>query len=446
MGAERRATVKRSQGVAPPPQRRSKSLPSGVKVVPISFSQVVRAYKKVRKNRGGAGVDGRTLANFEADLQGNLYCLWNRLTSGSYLASPVREVAIPKSDGGIRKLGIPTVEDRIAQQVIKSYLEPRLDRLFHATSYGYRSQKNAHQALHQVRRHCRRYFYCIDMDIKSFFDEVSHELLMKALRKHVSEEWVLRLITTWLRAPIQQADGKQRNRIGRGTPQGGVISPLLSNLFLHYVLDEWLARKYGKGIELVRYADDAVVFCRTAREAEHVLGLIRQRIQSCELRLHPAKTKIVHCKTQMSQGQNDYPVYFDFLGHRFQPRTKRRRDGSLFLAFDGAISPSSERRITEELRQSNFQRWVYVGIEVIAAKFNAKLRAWWAYYGELDRFRVRRIFERFNFRLLKWVIKKYRRFGGSFRKAGRWLRNLAKRRPNLFHHWKYGVTANQGIA
>lgn len=445
MEAERRATVERSGRVEPPPQRRSKSLPSGIKVLPISFSQVVNAYKKVRKNRGGAGVDGQTLEDFAQDLQGNLYRLWNRLTSGSYHASPVREVEIPKSDGGIRKLSIPTVEDRIAQQVIKSYLEPRLDRLFHPSSYGYRSQKNAHQALRQVQRHCRRYFYCIDMDIKSFFDEVSHDLLMKALRKHVSESWVLRLIETWLRAPIREADGSERLRIGRGTPQGGVISPLLSNLFLHYVLDEWLKRTYS-GVELVRYADDAVVFCRTAREAEYVLRLIRERMQACELRLHPDKTKIVHCKTEMSQGQNDYPVYFDFLGYRFQPRTKRRRDGSLFLSFDGAILPKSERRITEELRQSNFQRWVFVGIEVIAAKFNAKLRGWLNYYGELDRFKVRRIFERFNFRLLKWAIKKYERFKGSFRKAGRWLRSLAKKKPHLFHHWKYGITANQGIA
>jgi hypothetical protein len=195
-------------------------------------------------------------------------------------------------------------------------------------------------------------------------------------------------------------------RIGRGTPQGGVISPLLSNLFLHYVLDEWLRRRCD-GVELVRYADDAVVFCKSARRAHEVLGLIRERMQVCELRLHPDKTKIVHLRTEVSPQKRGYPVYFDFLGYRFQPRTKRRANGSLFLGFDGAISPKSERRITEELRQSNFQRWVFASIEVIAAKFNAKLRGWLNYYGELDRFRVRRIFERFNFRLLKWAIKKY---------------------------------------
>ena len=339
MGVERRAGVKRPLGVAPPLQRRSKSLPTGVKVYPITFSQVRNAYKKVKRSGGRAGgVDGQSLEDYGHHLTANLYRLWNRLTSGSYHASPVREVDIPKADGGVRKLGIPTVEDRIAQQVIKSYLEPRLDPLFHPHSYGYRSKRNAKQALREVRRQCWAYDYCIDLDIKSFFDEVSHDLLLKALRKHVSEKWVLRLIEQWLRAPIVEASGEWRIRVGRGTPQGGVISPLLSNLFLHYVLDVWLERKHP-GLALIRYADDAIVCCRSAARAELVLKSIGERMTECGLRLHPVKTKIVFCKKGGSVQQSDYPVCFDFLGYRFQPRTKRSsKSGKLFLGSSSQFS------------------------------------------------------------------------------------------------------------
>lgn len=440
MEIERRAGVKRKGRVEPSSQRRSRSLPCHFKVVPIYLSDVIKAYKKVKRNKGAAGVDGQSLSDFAENLGQNLYNLWNRLTSGNYQVSPVKEVEIPKSDGGVRKLGIPTVTDRIAQEVIKSYLEPRLDRIFSPYSYGYRSQKNAHKAICQVRKNCWRYQYAIDLDIKSFFDEVSHDLLMKALRKHVSEKWVLDLINKWLNAPIEEKDGKYRYRIGQGTPQGGVISPLLSNLFLHYVLDAWLV-KVAPRLTMVRYADDAIIHCRTAKEAEWLMRRLRQRMEACSLRLHPDKTKIVQCKKEGSPPEADYPLHFDFLGYRFQPRTKQRKNGSKYLSYDCAISPKSEKRITEVLRESNFQRWSFVGIEVIAAKFNAKLRGWYNYYGEIEKFLVRRIFERFNYRLLKWAIKKYKRLKGSFRKAGRWLRNLASVRPDLFHHWKHKITS-----
>lgn len=440
MGVERRVGVKRPRGGSASPQRRRKTIPTEVKVVPITFKMVMDAYVKVKRNGGSAGVDGVSLEDFAANLHDNLYCLWNRLTSGNYHSFAVRQVGIPKKDGRTRYLGIPTVADRIAQQVIKSYLEPRFDALFSPRSYGYRSQKNAHQALRQVRRNCWKFKYVIDMDIKSFFDEVSHDLLLKAVRKHVAEEWVIKLITHWLRAPIQTPEGELIVKQGRGTPQGGVISPLLSNLFLHYALDAWLEREYPS-VKHVRYADDVIIHCRNAVEAEAVLAAVKARMHACKLRLHPDKTKVVCCQL-IGKRPEGYPVVFDFLGYRFQPRTARRRDGVLFLSYDCAISPESEKRITAELRESNFQRWTGSTLHTIARVFGPKLRGWLGYYGELERFRVRRIFERFNFRLLRWVVKKYRRFRGSYPRAAEWLRALARREPGLFPHWQRGYIYN----
>lgn len=436
MEKERRARVRRRRKGTASSQRRSKTIPIEVRVIPITYKMVMDAYVKVKKNKGSAGVDSVSLDDFADRLHDNLYSLWTKLSSGNYHSFAVKEVGIPKKDGKIRYLGIPTVADRIAQQVIKSYLEPRLDQLFSPTSYGYRSKKNAHQALRQVRKNCWKYSYLIDMDIKGFFDEVSHELLLKAVRKHVPEKWIVDLITYWLCAPIRTADGELKVKIGKGTPQGGVISPLLSNLFLHYVLDAWLAKNYPS-VEYVRYADDVIVHCSSAKQAEEVLAAIDNRMGECQLQLHPDKTKIVCCHPVASRS-SDYPKVFDFLGYRFQPRTAKRQDGTLFLSYNCAISPENEKRIIAELRDSQFQRWTGSTIEEIAVTFAAKLRGWLNYYGELDKYQVRRIFDRFNFRLLRWVKKKYGRFKGSYRKAAAWLRRMAKEKPSLFPHWLKG--------
>lgn len=436
MALERRAGVKRTPKETASPQRRSRTIPAGFKVLPITYKMVMDAYVKVRRNKGSAGVDGESLADYAVNLRDNLYCLWNRLTSGNYQSMAVRRVEIPKKDGSKRKLGIPTVTDRIAQQVIKSYLEPRLNQLFHVHSYGYRSMMNAHQALKRVRSNCRQYDYVIDMDIKSFFDEVDHDLLMRAVCKHVPEGWIRALIVHWLRAPVQTNDGELEVSQGRGTPQGGVISPLLANLYLHYVFDAWMDKHYGH-LEFVRYADDIIVHCRTAAEAEQVLAAIDGRMKQCKLRLHPEKTKIVFCLQSRNRDEN-YPVVFDFLGHRFQPRSSRKRGGEMFLTYGCAISPTSEQRITEELRQSNFQCWTNTSIEQLAEFYNHRLRGWLNYYGELEKYLVRRIFRRFNYRLLRWAVKKFKRFRKSYRKAAKWLRSLAQKKPGLFAHWQRG--------
>ena len=239
------------------------------KPIPITKEMVRDAYRHVRSNKGSAGVDEEDLQKFEENLLPNLYKLWNRLSSGSYFPKPVKEVIIPKSGGGERKLGIPTVTDRIAQQVVKAFIEPRLESEFMANSYGYRPHKNAHQAIEQVRQNTRQYAWVVDMDISKFFDEVDHELLMKAVERHVSEKWVKMYIRRWLETPISTKEGLVA-KTGCGTPQGGVISPLLANLFLHYVLDKWIEKTFPT-VAFVRYADDVIVHCISEQQSHYVL-------------------------------------------------------------------------------------------------------------------------------------------------------------------------------
>ncbi len=359
-------------------QRRIKSkLTRGI---PITKQMVWSAYKKVRSNGKAAGIDGETIALYEEQLSSNLYRLWNRMSSGSYFPSAVREVSIPKGDGKERLLGIPTVGDRIAQEVIKSYLEPRLEREFSESSYGYRPLKNTHQAVAQVKKNVREYAWVLDMDISGFFDNMSHEKLMKALQRHVSEKWVLMYVERWLRTPSMN---KQRELTTRkkGTPQGGVISPLLANLFLHYAFDKWFEKNYPR-LKFVRYADDIIVHCRTEEEAKGMLSKIKERMHGCELALNENKTKLVHCKTANRASQFKV-VKFDFLGFSFQPRpAKSSRTNKLFLSYDCSISKKSENKIAEELRKSKFHQWTNSTIEEIAKTFNPKLRGWLNYYGK----------------------------------------------------------------
>lgn len=406
------------------------------KGIPITKRMVWEAYQKVKSNQGTGGVDRISLQEYELDLSNRLYVLWNRLSSGSYFPSPVREREIPKGDGKVRKLGIPTISDRIAQQVIKSYVEPRLERVFHKNSYGYRPKRNAHQAIELVRQGVRKFDWVIDMDIAGYFDSVSHALLRKALERHVSESWVMLYINRWLIAPIQQADGELTHRIGKGTPQGGVISPLLGNLFLHYVFDQWLNLTHP-GVDFVRYADDIIVHCRSHEEAKELLGKINSRMKSCDLQLHEVKTKIVFCKKYRKRSNHPI-VTFDFLGYRFQPRPTALKSGQLFLGYDCAISKSSEKKIVEKIRRTNFQNWTNRSIEEIADYFNPKLRGWLTYYGKYRRRHLSRLFKIFHQRLTNWVRKRYKKLNKSYIKACKWLRCYKAKNPELFVHWKYG--------
>src|ERR1700758_3683260 len=304
------------------------------------------AYKAVKSNGGAAGVDGQTIEAFEADLARNLYRIWNRMSSGSYFPPPVKAVPIPKKNGGQRILGVPTVSDRIAQMGIKQLIEPELDQIFLPDSYGYRPRKSALDAVGVTRQRCWKYDWVLEFDIKGLFDNLPHDLLLKAVRKNVQCKWALLYIERWLTAPMEK-DGERTERT-RGTPQGGVISPVLSNLFLHYAFDLWMERTLPD-LPWCRYADDGLVHCRTEEEAVAVKAMLRERFAECQLTMHPDKTKIVCCRDSNRRGI--YPnVSFDFLGYCFRPRRAMNRNGKLFCSFSPAVSPSAIKSMRETIR------------------------------------------------------------------------------------------------
>jgi len=308
----------------------------------ISKRAVWEAYRKVKENRGAAGVDGQSLEDFERDLANNLYKLWNRMTSGSYFPPPVLAVEIPKADGGRRRLGVPTVSDRIAQMVVKRAFEPAVEPYFHPDSYGYRPGRSALQAVGVTRQRCWQHDYVLEFDIKGLFDAINHRLLMRAVAKHTDCRWVRLYIERWLVAPFEQADGTRVARAS-GTPQGGVVSPLLANLFLHYVFDKWMERHFPAN-PFARYADDGVVHCRSEAQARHLKARLDERFGECGLELHPRKTRVVCCNVRRPRGDEVHNK-FDFLGYCFRPRLVRNRTGPMFVGFTPAISPASAKRV-----------------------------------------------------------------------------------------------------
>lgn len=439
MGVERRVGVEQSIEALTTAGDGGKINAEMTKHLPISKQMVYAAYLKVKSNKGASGVDKVSLKAYESKLGSNLYVLWNRLGSGSYFPPPVLEVEIPKGDGGVRKLGIPTVEDRIAQQVIKAYLEPRFETIFKDTSYGYRPGRSAHNALQAVRQQVWRQAWVLDMDIKGFFDNVRHDLLNKALAKHVPEEWVLMYINRWLESGILTTTGSVTYREGRGTPQGGVISPLLANLYLHYAVDAWLELEHPE-VKYVRYADDIIIHAQTETQIRRVQSTLAIRLQNCGLEMHPEKTKIVFCKKSNRSSSSHGVHKFDFLGYSFQPRTTKDRRGQVFVNYDCAISHKSEKKIKAYLRQTKFHLWNQASVEDLAIYFNEKIIGWYNYYGKFNKYRLSRIFTAFHDRLKKWLCRRYKRFKKSHRKADQWLRNLIANQPDLFYHWKRGFT------
>jgi len=436
MGVERRAEVVQLKMDFTTLENQRRTNPTLTRGIPITKQMVWSAYKKVRSNKGSAGIDNQTLAEYKENLEDNLYKLWNRMSSGSYFPEAVKEVSIPKADGKRRKLGIPTVSDRIAQEVIKSYIEPKLDKEFSEHSYGYRPLKNSHQALAQVKKNVLKYAWVVDMDISNFFDNMSHEKVLLALERHVEEKWVSMYAKRWLTTPMQDKKGTTTKR-ERGTPQGGVISPLLANLFLHYTFDKWFEIHYPK-LSFVRYADDIIVHCNSEEESREVLKAIKERMSACELSLNEEKTKIVYCKTA-NRKLPFKTVKFDFLGFSFQPRpATSSRTNKLFLSYDCAISRKAELVIAKELRESKFHQWTSSTLAELAKTFNPKLRGWLNYYGKFRPYMLNRVFGLFNWRLIKWSVKKYKRFKGSMRKAGDWIRQTAQNYSYLFVHWQHG--------
>jgi group II intron reverse transcriptase/maturase len=403
---------------------------------------VWEAYQRVRANRGAAGVDGESLTAFEKDLKGNLYKVWNRMSSGSYIPPPVRLVEIPKESGGTRPLGIPTVADRVAQTVAKMVLEPQVEPVFHADSYGYRPGRSALDAVGTARKRCWEADWVIDLDIKAFFDSIPHDLVERAVAHHTDIPWVRLYIARWLRAPVQRPDGTLEERT-KGTPQGGVISPLLANLFLHYAFDVWMQRSFPS-VRFERYADDALVHCTSEREARSVLEAIRGRFAQCGLELHPVKTRIVYCKDDDRPGEYEH-VRFDFLGYTFQPRRAKNRWGKFFVSFLPAISTKAAKAIRKTMREwrmastRNNQR-----LEDLARVVNPVVRGWMNYYGRFYRSKCVQVLRHLNEALAAWARRKYKRLRRRERASMHWLGRIVRRDPNLFVLWQLGVRPEAG--
>lgn len=401
----------------------------------ISKQVVWSAYKRVKANRGSAGIDGQIIEEFEENLKDNLYKIWNRMSSGCYFPPPVKLVEIPKKTGGKRGLGIPTVEDRVAQMVVKLYFEPKVEPIFHKDSYGYRPNKSALDAIGQARKRCWKYDYVIEFDIKGLFDNIDHELLMRAVQKHTNEPWTLMYIERWLKVPFLNSEGHKIYRKS-GTPQGGVISPVLANLFLHYAFDVWMVRT-NPHAPFERYADDAIIHCKTESEAEEILIKLRQRMKECKLELHPEKTKIIYCKDK--DRQKEYQVTeFDFLGYTFRRIFIKDRLGRLQFNFLPSVSKKSAKAFRDKIKAMKIQRFSGSRIEIIAEMVNPTVRGWLNYFTKYNPSAVKYSIDCLNRRLVKWAMCKFKRFKGHRARAEKWLKELAKREPKMFSHWALG--------
>ena len=401
----------------------------------IPKREVWEAFKKVKANQGAAGVDGQSILEFEANLADNLYKLWNRLSAGSYFPPPVRRVDIPKgTGGGTRMLGIPTVADRVAQEVVRRNLVPRLEPVFHADSYGYRPGRSAIDAVRIARQRCWRYDWVLDLDVQAFFDSLDHELLLRALRKHTDVPWVLLYVERWLKAPMQGEDGSLEPR-DAGTPQGGVASPILANLFLHYAFDMWMARNHPR-IPFERYADDVICHCRTRREAEALQASLEARFVSCGLALHPTKTRIVYCKD--TNRRDSYPdVTFDFLGYTFQPRLAAWHGGKQFgVSFLPAAAGKALKEIRRVIRRWGLQRRSDKALDDLARMFNPYIRGWINYYSHFYKSALRPTLRRIDVHLIKWARRKFKRLRQKSKGARAWLARVIRTSPGLFAHWK----------
>ena len=392
----------------------------------------------MKAKAGGAGVDRQSLDDFGKDRQNNLYKLWNRMSSGCYFPPPVKAVPIPKKQGGTRILGVPTVADRIAQTVVKLVFEPKVEPIFLKDSYGYRPNKSALDAVGVTRKRCWQYDWVLEFDIVGLFDNIPHDLLMKAVRKHTHCKWVILYIERWLKAPMQEADGKLVERTC-GTPQGGVISPVLSNLFLHYVFDVWMERNHPSK-PWCRYADDGLVHCKTKHDAEMLLQALRKRFSECGLELHPKKTKIVYCKDSHRK-ESHSEIKFDFLGFTFRPRVAmNNKTQEVFVSFAPAVSGSSQKSMRAKTRKMGWRNRTELSLEEIAKCYNPVLQGWINYYGSYYRSELYPVWRHFNKTLVAWARKKYKGFGRSKIKAAIFLQEIARREPALFAHWRAGMT------
>ncbi len=399
------------------------------------------AWERVKANKGAYGVDKESIEDFESNLKDNLYKIWNRMSSGTYFPPPVRAVEIPKSDGSKRLLGIPTVSDRVAQTVVKRHLESIVESKFHEDSYGYRPGKSALDAVGVARKRCWRQDWCVDLDIKGFFDNLDHNLMMKAIRFHTKEKWIHLHVERWLKASLQQEDGQLIKR-ERGTPQGGVVSPLLANIFMHHAFDDWM-EKYFPYVKFERFADDILTHCSSLKQAEKVLEAIKIRLKECGLELHPEKTKIVYCKDADRRGSYENES-FDFLGYTFRPRLSMNKWGKSFVNFTPAISQKAANRIKKEIRSWKIHLRSDKSLTDLARMFNAQVQGWINYYGRYYKSAMYPFLRNMERYLIRWATRKYKRLRRHKRRAKYWLGRIRKREPRLFVHWRIGLGSPVG--
>ncbi|WP_158994149.1 group II intron reverse transcriptase/maturase [Mucilaginibacter sp. L196] len=407
----------------------------------ISRKSVQEAYLKIKANKGAAGVDQMSMETFEKEPQKHLYKLWNQMSSGSYMPPAIKLVEIPKKDGGKRPLGIPTITDRIGQAMVTKELAQVVDNLFHEDSYGYRPKKSALQAVAKAREMCMRYEWVLDVDIKGFFDNIPHNLLMKAVAKHVQEQWMLLYIERWLTAPLQLEDGTIVART-KGVPQGSVIGPILSNLYLHYAMDMWLVANYPD-CPFERYADDAVIHCDKAFNVEKLKIALGKRLKACGLELHEEKTKIIHCRDSNRTRKYTKGVKFDFLGYTFKPRQaqngERKEDFTNFLP---AVSTKAKASMNSKLNAMPILRIPGIEIEAVAKAMNPVLQGWINYYGKFYASELKGFMRRINAKLANWAIRKYKGLRTSLTSGMKWVSSLCRRKPDLFAHWTFGAKPN----
>ena len=401
----------------------------------ISKQVVKIAFDRVKANKGTYGIDEQTIADFEENLKDNLYKIWNRMSSETYFPKPVKAVAIPKKNGGTRILGIPTVEDRVAQMVAKIYFEHKVEKMFYEDSYGYRPNKSAIQAVGVLRERCWRKDWVVDFDIKGLFDNIRHDYLIEMVKRHTNEQWIIIYVERWLKTPFKMQDGAIVERTA-GTPQGGVISPVLANLFMHYAFDDFMSKEFPT-IQWVRYADDGVLNCASLKQAKYIIKVLDKRFKTFGLELNLEKTKIVYCKDEHRKG--DYEnIQFDFLGYTFRMRSAVDKFGNVFSSFLPSMSDKAQKAIREEIRSWRIQLRVNKSLQDIANMLNSKIQGWINYYSHYYKAGIVKVLEYINTILVKWVKRKYKTLK-SKKKATKWLAEVAQRDTELFVHWKYGV-------
>jgi RNA-directed DNA polymerase len=401
----------------------------------ISKQVVLKAFKRVKENRGTYGIDNQSIGDFEKNLKDNLYKIWNRMSSGTYFPKPVKAVAIPKKSGGERILGIPTVEDRVAQMVAKMYFEPKVEEMFYDDSYGYRPNKSAIQGVGKTRERCWDKDWVLEYDIKGLFDNIRHDYLIEMVKRHADEKWVVLYVERWLKTPFKRKDGKVVPRTA-GTPQGGVISPVLANLFLHYAFDDYMVKEFPS-IPWARYADDGVTHCSSLKQAKYLLKKLQERFKKFGLELNLEKTKIIYCKDGKRKG--NYPNNsFDFLGYTFRTRGAKDKNGKVFLGFLPGMAEKAKKSVRKVIRGWRLQAKVDKSIEEIAEMCNKQIQGWINYYKHFYISEIYEVMRYINLCLVKWVRKKHKKLKGIRRATAR-LRKTAEREKQLFPHWKIGI-------